>query len=141
LASQDAGNVPANWKLAEAYLEDGREDLAEPHLRNVIAHDEANEHGFTDNALFALGFTLGRREQYAQATYCLEELLKRWPAFKDKDKALYCLGLCRLAVGKKDEGRAALEQLIREFPESSTVAGARKALDKLGAKGKTDETH
>ncbi len=139
LALQDPANVPANWKVAQTYLEDGREDLAEPHLRNVIAHDEANEAGFTDNALFALGFTLGRRGEYGPAVYCLEELLKRWPAFKDKDKALYCLGLSRLAIGQKAGGRAALDELVRDFPDSSAVAGARKALEKLGAGGAGDE--
>ena len=134
LALKNPGDVQANWKVAETYLEEGREDLAEPHLRNVIAHDEQNQYGYTDNAIFALGFTLGKRGEYSQAIYSFEQLLARWPDFKDKDKAMYCLGLSRLAVGQKDKGRATLEQLVREFPESSTVKSAQAALDKLKAK-------
>jgi len=134
LALQDPGNVPANWKVAETYLEEGREDLAEPHLRNVIAHDDQNQYGYTDNATFALAFALGKRGEYGQAIYSFEHLLARWPDCKDKDKALYCLGLSQLAVGQKDKGRATLEQLMREFPESSTVKSAQAALDKLTAK-------
>jgi TolA-binding protein len=133
-ASKDPGDVPANWKVAETFLEEGREDLAEPYLRNVIEHDEPNQSGHADNAMFALGFALGKRGQYAQAVYSFERLLERWPEFKDKDKTLYCLGLSRLALGQKDKGRAALEQLVREFPDSSTVKGARQALEKLGGK-------
>jgi TolA-binding protein len=134
LAQQNPSDVQANWKVAETYLEEGREDLAEPHLRNVIAHDDQNQYGHTEKALFALAFALGKRGDYAKAVYSFEELLKRWPDFKDKDKTLYCLGLSQLALGQKVKGRARLEQLLREFPDSSTVKSAQAALDKLNAK-------
>ena len=113
LAMQNPADVQANWKVAETYLEEGREDLAEPHLRNVIEHDEENQYGYTDKAMFALGFALGKRGEYGQAAYSFEKLLERWPDYKDKDKALYCLGLSQLAVGQKDKGRARLEQLVQ----------------------------
>ncbi len=135
-AQQDPGDVPANWKVAETFLDEGREDLAEPHLRNVINHDEANQLGFTDDAMFALGFTLGKRNEYKQAVHCLEKLLERWPQHKDRDKALYCLGLSELALGRKDKGRAALEKLVAEFPDKAIVKNAQRALEKLDANGK-----
>jgi len=134
LATQNPGDVQANWKVAETYLEEGREDLAEPNLRNVVEHDEENQYGYTDKAMFALGFALGKRGEYAQAAYSFEKLLERWPEYKDKDKALYCLGLSQLAVGQKDKGRARLEQLLKEFPNSSTAKSAQAALDKLKKK-------
>ena len=133
-AQQHADDVQANWKVAETYLEEGREDLAEPHLRSVINADEQNRYGYTDNAMFALGFALGKRGQHAQSAYCMEQLLAKWPEFKDKDKALYCLGLSQLALGQKDKGRATLEKLVAEFPESATVKIAKQALEKLGNK-------
>ena len=131
---QNPGDVQANWKVAETYLEEGNEDLAEPHLRNVIGHDEENQYGYTDKAMFALGFALGKRGEYGQAAYCLEKLLERWPDYKDKDKALYCLGLSQLAMGQKEKGRVRLEQLLKEFPNSSTAQSAQAALDKLQKK-------
>jgi tetratricopeptide (TPR) repeat protein len=134
LALKDPANVQANWKVAETYLEEAREDLAEQPLRNVIEHDGENRYGYTDNAMFALGFVLGKRGRYAQAVYCLTHLIERWPGFKDKDKALYCLGLDQLALGQKEPGRAALEELVREFPGSAMVKPAQQALDKLGSK-------
>jgi TolA-binding protein len=134
LALSDPANVAANWKVAETFLEEGREDLAEPHLRNVINHDEKNQAGHTDNALFALGFTLGKKNAHAQAAYCFEQLLARWPEFKDKDKALYCLGLSQLAIGQKDKARASLEKLVHECPSSGMVKHAQQALQKLEAK-------
>jgi periplasmic divalent cation tolerance protein len=135
-AERDPADVAANWQVAEMYLDEGREDLAEPHLRNVLAYDIENRYGHTDRAMFALGFSLGRRKQYARAVYCLDELLKRWPEFKDKDKALYCLGLSRLALGQRDGARTVLKQLTREFPESGMAQAAKPVLDKLEAKGK-----
>ena len=134
VAQKNPADVQANWKVAETYLDEGREELAEPFLRNVIEHDDANQYGFTDNAMFALAFALGKRGQYAQAAFSFEQLLGRSPQFKDKDKALYCLGLCQLALGQKNKGRATLEQLVREFPDSKTIESARRALAKLGDK-------
>jgi TolA-binding protein len=84
--------------------------------------------------MFALGFALGKRGEYGQAAYSFEKLLQRWPDYKDKDKALYCLGLSDLAIGQKDKGRARLEQLVKEFPNSSTAQSAQTALDKLKKK-------
>ncbi|HVM62368.1 MAG TPA: divalent cation tolerance protein CutA [Verrucomicrobiae bacterium] len=140
LAMQNPADVQANWKVAETYLEEGNENLAEPHLRNVIAHDEDNQYGYTDKAMFALGFALGKRGEYSQAAYSFEKLLERWPDYKDKDKVLYCLGLSQLVIGQKDKGRARLEQLVKEFPNSSTAASAQAALDKLNKKEGKNET-
>lgn len=133
LAAQNPRDVVANWTVAAAYLDDGREELAEPYLRRVIAADEANRQGYTDDAIFALGFALGRRGEYRQAVFCMEKLLERWPAFKDRDKALYCLGLSQLALGNTAAGRAALEELVQRHPQSSAVAAAQAALTRLEA--------
>jgi periplasmic divalent cation tolerance protein len=142
LAMRNPGDVQANWKVAETYLEEGNEDLAEPHLRNVIGHDEENQYGYTDKAMFALGFALGKRGEYAQAAYSFDKLLERWPNYKDKDKALYCLGLSELAIGQKDKGRACLEQLVKEFPNSATAHSAQTALEKLtNQEGKNEAGH
>jgi TolA-binding protein len=84
--------------------------------------------------MFAPAFALGKHGDYTKAIYSFEKLLARWPDFKDKDKALYCLGLSQLAVGQPDKGRATLDRLVREFPASSTVKSAQAALDKLNGK-------
>lgn len=133
-AHRQPGDVEANWRVAEAYLTGGREDLAEPYLRNVIAHDDENRYGHTDRAIFALGFAFGKAGKHARAVYCMEQLLKRWPQFTDRDKALYCLGLSQLAGGQKENGRATLAALTGEFPESAVGKAGQQVLEKLGAK-------
>jgi periplasmic divalent cation tolerance protein len=134
LALRNPADVQANWKVAETYLDEGRQDLAEPHLRNVIAHDEQNRFGYTDNAMFALGFALGSRGQHAQAAYCMEQLLARWPDFPDADKALYCLGLSQLALGERARAESTFQRLMREHPASPMLPHARAALEKLNAR-------
>ena len=129
-----ANDVEANWRAAENYLDEGREDLAEPFLRNVIAHDDENRYGHTDRAIFALGFAFGKAGKHARAVYCMEQLLQRWPQFADRDKALYCLGLSQLAGGQKDKGRATLALLTSEFPASATAKAGQQVLEKLGSK-------
>ena len=133
-AQRAPGDVEANWRVAESYLDSGREDLAEPFLRNVIAHDDENRYGHTDRAIFALGFAFGKAGKHARAVYCMEQLLKRWPQFADRDKALYCLGLSQLAGGQKDKGRATLELLTRELPASAAAKAGQQVLEKLGTK-------
>ena len=134
LATKDPADVEANWRVAQVYLNDGREELADPYLRNVIGHDDENRYGHTADATFALGFCLGHRGKHGGAAYCMEHLLARWPDFKDKDKALYCLGLSQLAMGERGKGRAALERLIHECPQSNAIGAARLAIEKLKAK-------
>ena len=129
-----ANDVEANWHAAEDCLDEGREDLAEPFLRNVIAHDDENRYGHTDRAIFALGFAFGKAGKHARAVYCMEQLLHRWPQFADRDKALYCLGLSQLAGGQKDKGRATLAILTSEFPASTTGKAGQQVLEKLGSK-------
>ena len=133
-AQQRPGDVEANWCVAEAYLDSGREDLAEPYLRNVIAHDDENRYGHTDRAIFALGFAFGKAGKHARAVYCMEQLLQRWPQFVDRDKALYCLGLSQLAGGQKDKGRQTLAMLISEFPGSTAAKAGQQIWEKLGTK-------
>ncbi len=130
-AGRDPTNIEANWKVASSYLSDGREELAEPYLRNVITHDEQNDYGNTDNAIFALGFLLGRQAKYGQAIFCFESLLERWPQFADRDKALYCLGLSQIAMGQKEKGMGTLLRLQQEFPDTKTSAVAQQAINQM----------
>ncbi|MEI6085750.1 MAG: HEAT repeat domain-containing protein, partial [Verrucomicrobiota bacterium] len=134
LAQKNPADVEANWKVAETYLDEGREDLADPYLRNVIDADEANQHGHTGSAIFALGFAFGKAGKHAQSAYCMEQLAAKYPQFKDRDKALYCLGLSEFALGRKDKARATLANLVSEFPDSAAGRAGKQALDKLGAK-------
>ena len=139
LAANNPADVEANWRVAQAYLDSGREEMADPYLRNVIGHDDENRYGHTADAMFALGFCLGHRGKHGGSAYCMEHLLARWPDFKDKDKALYCLGLSQLATGQRDEGRATLERLTKECPQSSAIGAARLALEKLNIKDRNRE--
>ena len=133
-AQHQPGDVEANWHAAEGYLESGREDLAEPYLRNVIAQDDQNRYGHTDRAIFALGFAFGKAGKHARAVYCMTQLLKRWPGFVDRDKALYCLGLSQLASGQTETGRLTLATLVGEFPESTSGKAGQQVLKKLETK-------
>ena len=133
-AQRKPDDVEANWRVAEAYLDSGQEEMAEPYLRNVIAHDDENRYGHTDRAIFALGFAFGKAGKHARAIYCMEQLLKRWPQFADRDKALYCLGLSQLASGLTEPGRITLTTLTTDFSASAAGKAGQQLLTKLGAK-------
>jgi tetratricopeptide (TPR) repeat protein len=133
-ARRNPGDVAANWKVAQVCLDEGREDLADPYLRNVITYDENNRAGHTGEALLALGVLVAGQGRHAQAAYCYEQILTRWPKLAQTDKALYCLGLSRLATGEREKARAAFRRLVDEFPGSGIVPQAKQVLEKIGAK-------
>lgn len=130
-AAPAADDVEANWQLAEIHLDEGREELATPYLHRVIEADEADQHGHTGPAIFALGFSFGKAGKHAQAAYCLQKLLERWPKYKDRDKALYCLALSQLATGQKVAGRATLEMLVAEYGGTALGQAGKRVLEKL----------
>lgn len=136
IAARDPGNCQAQWIVAKHYLDQDQHDRAMPHLKNIIAHDEQNTAGFTPDAMFALGYCYGKRREHAAAVYCMEQLLKRWPTFKDREKTLYCLALSQLAIGKKAQGRVSLETLLREYPSGALAKTAAPILSRLNTEPK-----
>jgi len=69
-----------------------------------------------------------KTDAYKAAIARLEESLKMFADSARRDEVLYYLGKAYLKDGQKEKGREVLGQLIREFPNSSFVADANKAV-------------
>lgn len=124
-------DIESSWFLAEWYLDNNKAKDAIPLLESIIKHDPKNKSGYTDNAIFVLGFSLGSIGEYKKSISFLERLRKEYPNFKDMDKALYCLGLDYLSVNKKALAKNVFMELIGIYPESKTVKPAKEILEKL----------
>ena len=124
-------DVESLWHLAEWYLDNGKTKDAFILLENVVKYDEKNQFGYTDDALFALGFSYGSIGEYKKAIGMLEDLKARYPSFKYMDKAMYCLGLAYLSLNKVDSARKTFGDLVAVYPESKAVNPARELLDKI----------
>jgi HEAT repeat protein len=124
-------DAESSWHLAEFYLDNARTQDAVPLLENIVEYDIQNQSGYVDNALFALGYSLGAIGKYKKAVEVLEVLKDKYPDFKDMDKALYCLGLDYLSINKPDKAKEIFAELIEVYPKSSAVKPAKEILEKL----------
>lgn len=129
--SEDPGDVEASWYLAEWYLDNGKMKDAISLLENIVKNDNKNRLGYTDNALFVLGFSMGAVGEYRKAVDLLEELSKDYPKFKDMDKALYCLGLSYLSLNEVEKAKEKFTELINNYPDSTTIKPTEEILKKL----------
>jgi tetratricopeptide (TPR) repeat protein len=129
--AKNQNDIESAWHLAEFYLDNARIQDAIPLLENVVKYDVQNQSGYVDNALFALGYSLGAIGKYANAVGVLEDLKTRYPSFKDMDKALYCLGLDYLSINKPKKAKEIFTELVDVYSESSVVKPAKEILGKL----------
>lgn len=131
LVEKNPGDIDSSWFLAEWYLDNNRIKDAISLLENIIRYDPKNKSGYTDNAIFVLGYSLGAIGEYKKAVDMLECLRKDYPTFKDMDKAFYCLGLDYLSVNKPDLAKKVFSELLEIYPESKTVKSTKEILEKL----------
>lgn len=70
-----------------------------------------------------------KTKAYKSAIGRFEEALKTFTDADRRDEALYYLGRAYLEDGQKTKGREAFSRLAREFPASTFIAEANKAMD------------
>ena len=129
--SRDPKNVENSWYLAEWYLDNDNLQEAIPLLENVIKYDSRNNLGYTDNAIFALGFSLGAIGDYEKAIANLEILRDTYPKYKDMDKALYCLGLDYLSLNKLEMAETTFSRIVNDYPESKVNEPTKNIIRRL----------
>ena len=69
-----------------------------------------------------------KTDAYKAAIARFEESLKMFADSKRRDEVLYYLGRAYLEDGQETKGHETLGQLVRDFPDSSCTAAARKVL-------------
>lgn len=131
LAAKNSSDVVTSWSLAEWYLDNNRMEDAIPLLENIVRYDPKNNSGYTDNAIFVLGYSYGAMGKYKKAVDMLERLRREYSSFKDMDKALFCLGLDYLSLNKPDHAKVIFTELIELYPESKTIKPAKEVLEKI----------
>ncbi|MDZ4677142.1 MAG: tetratricopeptide repeat protein [Oligoflexia bacterium] len=72
----------------------------------------------TNNALYLLAHTFYERGNFTQAALKFEQLYKNYPDGNKAVASLYKLGLCYQKLGRKDEAREALHNVVALYPGS-----------------------
>ncbi|MBI3266160.1 MAG: HEAT repeat domain-containing protein [Chlamydiae bacterium] len=114
------------WVLINQYLDNESFDEAIRLLEGLL--EEGRK---TPQLMLYLGYSYGKVKAYLKSKDILKELLAQYPDFENKDKALYCLSLSELALGKVDEAKKVLEDLKRQFPSRSSGEWASKILSQI----------
>lgn len=119
------------WKKGDKKLDEGNLKESFSFFKQIIVQDEENKFGFSDDAEFSLGYIYGREGKHKKAISIFNNLLDKYPNYKKRDKALYCLALCYLNIRKYKAGKEALLLLKQEFPDGQITKNTQGLLGRL----------
>lgn len=88
-------------------------------------------HDYADNAQYWIGEAYYDQKDYARAVSEFRATVAAYPLGNKVPDALVKIGLAYAALGETAKARAALEQVIRQFPKTSPAAIAATRLEQL----------
>ncbi|NIM19300.1 MAG: tetratricopeptide repeat protein [Candidatus Latescibacteria bacterium] len=100
-------------KCADALLA----EEAKEYLGKIIKMDPANEQGYTDQALFALGETFYSTDAYEEAKSYFDQLLEKFPESKSFDYALVMLARTHHKMGDEKQCLDTYMQYVNRHPD------------------------
>lgn len=124
-AGQEQSVYLANFNL----LKSGKMDESIKGFRSEL--DQYPQGSFSDNAWYWLSEAYYVKHDYTNATQAVQSLLSRFPASPKVPDATFKLGLIQLEQNKKAEGKATLQKVIQNYPNSSAANQARTRLAQI----------
>jgi thioredoxin-like negative regulator of GroEL len=106
-------------------------DQAREMLRRAVANDPGQGVEDRRRARMLLAIIEHVERNFAEAERLLREALTLPPSPEDQPKLLFVLGRTQVSSGRRAEGMATFEVIIREFPQSPLAAKARETLSSL----------
>ncbi len=117
------------WAEAVRKLNEGHHAEAETELLAFVA--AYPRHSAADNALVLAGLVREVRGDCAGALELFESVPRKYPAGDAVPQAQLERGRCLRILGRKEEAKAALNQLALEHPHASETAQSRQLLQGL----------
>ncbi len=84
-----------------------------------------------DNAQYWLAETHYVRSQFAEALPAFERVINDYPQSAKLPDALLKVGYCQQQLGNRDAARTALQQVLRQFPDTTAARLASQRLEQL----------
>jgi tol-pal system protein YbgF len=114
----------------DAYLDmtAGKYELARMGFEEFLKNFPQSE--LADNAQYWIGESYYAKEQYKEAHDAFKKVLDNYPEGDKVPSSLLKTAYCSLALGRKQEGRKYLQELISKYPLSEE---ARLAKEKMGS--------
>jgi tol-pal system protein YbgF len=86
---------------------------------------------YADNAWYWMGESYYVKHDYPAALTSFRTLLDKFPSSAKVPDALLKVGLTQVEQKKKDEGKATLQKVVKDYPDSNAANLARQRLEQL----------
>ncbi|OIO03034.1 hypothetical protein AUJ67_01605 [Candidatus Desantisbacteria bacterium CG1_02_49_89] len=110
-------------RTGQVYFFQDEYDRAILKLQEVITNFPKGK--AADAALFFLGESYYKKNDFLSATGIYTILIKEYPVSSYLDQCYYSLAYCRFRRGDLKDALASLEKILKDFPDSSVAAEAK----------------
>jgi TolA-binding protein len=119
-------NADHAWAAAVQELNDGQYAPAEKHFLAFAARYP--QHSAADNAIALAGLAREVRGDCAGALPLFESVPQKYPAGDAVPQAMLERGRCLRILGRKEDGKPVLQQLVRDHPDTPEAQQAQRLL-------------
>jgi tol-pal system protein YbgF len=88
-----------------------------------------------DNAQYWLAETRYVQRQFKEALPEFQKVIDKYPMSAKMPDAMLKVGYCQVELGHRDAARTVLQQVMRQFPDTTAARLASQRLDKLSQEG------
>lgn len=117
------------YKLSMMRFNQGDHDRAADGFSYIARRFPGRE--ISGRAQFWLGEILYGQKQYARATGEYKRVIMRYPKNQKVADAMVKIGFCELNLGKYEDGKKTLGELIVKYPKSAAAIAAREKLKEI----------
>ncbi|MSO77300.1 MAG: tol-pal system protein YbgF [Alphaproteobacteria bacterium] len=127
-ANLPSGSPIEQYNSARAMLAESRYDEAEQSFRTFL--DQYSKHALAENAQYWLSETYYVRKKYQEAATGFFDGFSKYPKGAKAPDNLLKLSRSLVALDKGREACAALDRLLREFPDADELVRRRASIDR-----------
>ena len=117
------------YALAYETFKEGKYDKARTEFKNFLTQYPNTE--YSDHAQFWIGECYYFEKKYEEAILEYDKVVKNYPKGRKVSSALLKQGFAFLMLGDKTSARAILQQVIKDYPNTSQERTARAKLNEL----------
>jgi tol-pal system protein YbgF len=129
VAARPAGSDQQNYDAAFALLQARKYPEAQTAFETFLAQFPTSPRA--DNAVYWLAETHYVRGQYNDALPVFRRVLEQHPQSAKVPDALLKVGYCQIELGDRAAARTSLQEVMRQFPDTTAARLASQRLDRL----------
>ena len=131
--ARPAGSDQQNYQAAFELLQARKYDEASRAFTDFLAAYPTSP--LADNAQYWLAETRYVRQQYREALPEFRKVLEQYPQSAKLPDALLKVGFCQIEIGDRAAARASLQDVVKQFPDTTAARLASQRLERLAQEG------